>query len=107
MGSLQHTHTLRLPRQKLAQLDNSNLMELLDVSLLWVWLLPRLSNLLGNVDKVSQMWSSGTEPVTFLALHSPPAAKAPTLSLVLRPGTHDNRLRPAKCPIVMGFSRIP
>ena len=63
--------------QKLAQLDSPALNELLDVCLMWVWLLPRLNTLLGNstaLDKMTQMWNSGTvrlKPVTILACLPP------------------------------------
>ncbi len=101
----------RLPptgRQKLAQLDNSNLMELLDITLLWTWLKPRLANLLGNLDKVAQMWSSGTEiPSRFLPCNRPLQRKRKLCQCLPQPKSHDNRLFPRQGRILMGFPEIP
>ena len=48
----------RMP-QKLAQLDSQGLLDLLDTTLVWVWLKPKLATLVGDMDKLVTMWNSG------------------------------------------------
>ena len=52
------------PFQKLAQLTDQGLAEMLDAVSVWCWLKPGLNALIGDMDKMTTMWSSGTARLT-------------------------------------------
>lgn len=62
--------------QKLAQLDSQGMLELLDITLLFVHLRPKVHSLLGNMDKVDSMWDSGT------VIHPPTDSQHPVTCCV-------------------------
>jgi hypothetical protein len=51
--------------KRIAQLDQTGLCDILDVTLVWVWVKPQLVGLVGSnavLEKVDKMWTSGCAP---------------------------------------------